>query len=75
LRNLDEDLTSIAKAGNLEEIPGIGKDLAAMIESAPRRLWSGVFTLFCGILRIQVASWQASANRQTACLCTESNQV
>jgi DNA polymerase (family X) len=32
LRDLDEDLTSIAKAGNLEEIPGIGKDLAAMIE-------------------------------------------
>jgi DNA polymerase (family 10) len=32
LRDLDEDLTSIAKAGNLEEIPGIGKDLAAMID-------------------------------------------
>jgi DNA polymerase (family 10) len=31
LRDLEEDLTSIAKAGKLEQIPGIGKDLAAMI--------------------------------------------
>jgi DNA polymerase (family 10) len=32
LRDLEEDLTSIAQAGRLEQIPGIGKDLAAMIK-------------------------------------------
>ena len=32
LRDLDEDVTKVAEAGKLEELPGIGKDLAAMIE-------------------------------------------
>lgn len=32
LRDLEEDLASIARAGRLHDIPGIGKDLAAMIE-------------------------------------------
>ncbi len=32
LRDLDEDLSSISEAGRLQEIPGIGKDLAEMIE-------------------------------------------
>ncbi len=32
LRDLDEDLAAIAEAGNLKEIPGIGHDLAEMIE-------------------------------------------
>jgi len=31
IRDLKEDLSSIAKAGKLEEIPGIGKDLSEMI--------------------------------------------
>src|SRR5262245_39882493 len=31
LQELKEDLTTIAQAGRLEEIPGIGKDLARMI--------------------------------------------
>jgi DNA polymerase (family 10) len=34
LRDLDENLADIAAAGRLEEIPGIGKDLAAKIEEA-----------------------------------------
>jgi DNA polymerase (family 10) len=32
IRDLDEDLASIAQAGNMREIPGIGHDLAEMIE-------------------------------------------
>jgi DNA polymerase (family 10) len=32
LRDLEEDVTSIAAEGRLDDIPGIGKDLAAMIE-------------------------------------------
>ena len=32
IRDLEEDLASIAEAGKLEEIPGIGKDLSMMIE-------------------------------------------
>jgi DNA polymerase (family X) len=32
LRDLEDDLTSIAQAGNLDDIPGIGKDLAEMID-------------------------------------------
>ncbi len=32
LRDLEEDLAEIAARGELEEIPGIGKDLSAMIE-------------------------------------------
>ncbi|MEW6128342.1 MAG: DNA polymerase/3'-5' exonuclease PolX [Acidobacteriota bacterium] len=32
LRDLKEDITSIAREGKLDDIPGIGEDLAAMIE-------------------------------------------
>lgn len=32
IRDLEEDLASIAQQGKLEEIPGIGKDLSEMIE-------------------------------------------
>ncbi len=32
LRDLEEDLTSIAQAGKLEDIPGIGHDLSEMIQ-------------------------------------------
>ncbi|HUA18929.1 MAG TPA: DNA polymerase/3'-5' exonuclease PolX [Bryobacteraceae bacterium] len=32
LRDLDVDLATVAREGKLEEIPGIGKDLAGMIE-------------------------------------------
>jgi DNA polymerase (family 10) len=32
LRDLDEDLTDLARQGKLEEIPGIGEDLAGKIE-------------------------------------------
>lgn len=32
LRALDEDLAEIARAGKLDEIPGIGRDLSAMIK-------------------------------------------
>jgi DNA polymerase (family 10) len=32
LRDLDEDLTDLAREGKLEEIPGIGEDLAGKIE-------------------------------------------
>jgi DNA polymerase (family X) len=32
LRDLDVDLATIARSGKLQEIPGIGKDLAGMIE-------------------------------------------
>jgi DNA polymerase (family 10) len=32
LRDLDEDLTVLAREGKLEEIPGIGQDLAGKIE-------------------------------------------
>jgi DNA polymerase (family 10) len=32
LRDVKEDVASIAAAGKLKDIPGIGKDLAAMIE-------------------------------------------
>jgi len=34
IRDLDKDLSDIARAGRLEEIAGIGKDLAAKIEEA-----------------------------------------
>ncbi len=34
IRDLEQDLTDIAGAGKLEEIPGIGKDLAGKIEEA-----------------------------------------
>src|SRR5690242_19990876 len=34
LRDLDKDLSEIAAEGRLEEIPGIGKDLAGKIEEA-----------------------------------------
>jgi len=36
IRELDEDLTKIAAKGRLEEIPGIGQDLAGKIEEALR---------------------------------------
>ncbi|MHB1022697.1 MAG: DNA polymerase/3'-5' exonuclease PolX [Acidobacteriaceae bacterium] len=36
VRELDEDLAKIAAEGKLEEIPGIGEDLAAKIEEALR---------------------------------------
>jgi DNA polymerase (family 10) len=36
IRDLEEDLGSIAKQGKLEEIPGIGKDLSAMIDEYVR---------------------------------------
>jgi DNA polymerase (family X) len=32
VRDLDEDLAAIAKQGKLEEVPGIGEDLSAMIQ-------------------------------------------
>src|SRR5579872_4915117 len=32
LRDLDEDLAKISAAGNLKDIPGVGHDLAEMIE-------------------------------------------
>jgi DNA polymerase (family 10) len=32
IRDLEEDLTAIAKQGKLEDIPGIGKDLSEMIQ-------------------------------------------
>jgi DNA polymerase (family 10) len=32
LRDLEEDLTAMATEGRLDDIPGVGKDLAAMIE-------------------------------------------
>ena len=37
LRDLDEDLAAITKAGHLKEIPGIGDDLAEMIEYVKTR--------------------------------------
>lgn len=36
IRDLEEDLASIQKAGKLEEIPGVGKDLSEMIEEYVR---------------------------------------
>src|SRR5512147_996403 len=36
IRDLDEELSTIAGAGNLDEIAGVGKDLAAKIEEALR---------------------------------------
>lgn len=36
IRDLEEDLASLSKEGRLEEIPGVGKDLAAMIEEYVR---------------------------------------
>jgi len=36
IRDLDENLADLSSAGKLQEIPGIGKDLAAMIEEALR---------------------------------------
>ena len=36
IRDLEEDLASIAKAGKLEDIPGIGRDLSKMIEEYVR---------------------------------------
>lgn len=43
IRDLDEDLASIAAAGKLEEIPGIGEDLSKMIEEYIRK---GVITRY-----------------------------
>jgi DNA polymerase (family X) len=36
IRDLEEDLASIAEHGNLEDIPGIGKDLSEMIDEYVR---------------------------------------